>query len=94
MSPGFGYSPRRMRSTTMAAEKSRMYKEKLKSTPGEYQRYQTKCREAMRRLREKRRLERMVVMQSVVGGGGVFLGDGVEIPAEQDGVKNFHQQFQ
>ena len=57
-----GYFQRRMASLSVspAAAYARRYKERLKSNPGAYRQYQLKCRDAMRRLRERRRLDRLV----------------------------------
>lgn len=58
---GFTKGDNRTRSATYAQR----YKERLKNSPGAYQRYQLQCRDAMRRLRQRRRLEK-VVAQSVM----------------------------
>ena len=57
-----GYFQRRTGcwSVSPGATYARRYKERLKSNPGAYRQYQLKCRDAMRRLRERRRLDRLV----------------------------------
>ena len=57
-----GYFQRRTGSWSVSpgATYARRYKERLKSNPGAYRQYQLKCRDAMRRLRERRRLDRLV----------------------------------
>ena len=60
MPAGFFAGQVRAGSASQAATYARRYKERLKGSPGAYRQYQLKCRDAMRKLRERRRLDRLV----------------------------------